>query len=295
MILKKSYKAEKSETLLAVIFLLPALALICLITLIPIVFAFRTSMFETTYAQIGRFIGLDNYIAILSSKSGWNNITNSILYVVISLLLVIPLGVGLGILLNRKIKFKGLLRTVIIIPWVLSQTVVALLWKWLLDSNFGPIVYVFYSATGIKLDFFNTPMAAKLTLILANVWCSFPIVLILTLAALQTIPGEMIEAARVDGATGAKILTSVTLPMIWPTIVTAIIMQSMEYFNMVTLIYVMTSGGPFGATETISVKAFKEGFDYWHMGVGSAFSVIIFLLNVIFSIIYVRMMKSDRD
>lgn len=295
MNLIKTFRQEKSDRTLAILFLLPAIALICCITLIPIFFAFRTSLFSTNYAELVDFIGFKNYIAILSTASGWQKIIHSILYVILSLVMVIPLGIGLGCLLNRKIKAKGLLRTVIIIPWVLSQTVTALLWKWLLNSSFGPIVYLVYSVTGVKLDFFNTPLAAQITVILANVWSSFPIVLILVLAALQTIPTEMNEAARVDGASGWQIFTRITLPMIKTTIVTAIIMQSMEYFNMVTLIYVLTAGGPFGATETTSVIAFKEGFDFWHMGIGAAYSVIIFFMNVIFSAIYVKMIKSKKE
>ena len=118
-------------------------------------------MHTSIYAEIGEYVGFKHFVDILSSAEGWTKILNSIVYVFLSLLIVIPLGVGVGTLLNRKIKYRGLIRTMIIIPWVLSQTVTALLLKWLLNANYGPIVYLIYSITGIKVDFFNAEIIAK--------------------------------------------------------------------------------------------------------------------------------------
>lgn len=291
----KNKKKASSDLSISILFLTPILVLILCITIIPIVIAFRTSMHATNYAAVGKFIGLTNYISILTSKEGWSTILNSISYVLSSLIIVMPLGVITGTLLNRKIKGIGALRTMIIIPWVISQTVAALLWKWLLNGNYGPVFYTIYNLTGVKVDFFNSAISAKLTVVLANVWNSFPVVVILTLAALQTVSRDVYEAAKVDGANGLTIYTRITLPLIKPTLTTAVVMQSMEYFNMVTLIYVLTAGGPLGATETISVKAFRQAFDFWHLGTGSAYSVIIFLLNIVFSLFYIKMMSSPKD
>ncbi len=176
----KLKKFRKSDAPLAIAFLFPTIALICCVTLVPIVLAFRTSMFNTIYGKTLNFIGFNNYATILGSATGWLRILNSVGYVLLSLIVVIPLGVAVGTLLNHKIKCRGILRTIIILPWILSQTVTALLWKWLVNSNFGPIVYLVYQITGIKLDFINSPMAARFTVVLANVWNSLPIVLILT-------------------------------------------------------------------------------------------------------------------
>lgn len=295
MVNTKTVKQKKNDKWLPIAFLFPIFVLIVCITLIPIVIAFRTSLFQTEYAETTAFMGLQNYISIFKTSAGWIRLLNSIGYVLLSILIVIPLGVGVGTLLNRKIKSRGLLRTVIILPWVLSQTVAALLWKWMLNSSYGPITYVIQQLTGHKVDFINSPGAARATVIFANVWNSFPIVLILTIAALQTISKEIYEAAKVDGANGGKIFAAITLPMIQPTIKTAVLMESIEYFNMVTLIYVMTAGGPFDATKTVSVAAFQEGFDFWHLGVGSAYSIVIFMLNIIFSIFYMKLLRSHEE
>ena len=147
---KKKWNEEK---ILSILFLGPAVLLIVCMTLIPILIAVNTSFHATEYAEIKEFVGLKYYIEILGSEKGWNSIFNSISYVLMSLVLVLPLGVMSAVLLNRKIKGRTVIRTLIIIPWVLSQTVTALLFKWLLNSNYGPVSYLWYILTGEKIDF----------------------------------------------------------------------------------------------------------------------------------------------
>ena len=291
----KKNRLRREEKRLSILFLAPAIFLIAGVTLVPILYAVRTSFYDTNYTEVQEFAGLKHYIDILSSGEGLQAILNSITYVLLSLLIVIPLGIILAVMLNRKMRGRTVLRTIIIIPWVLSQTVTALLWQWLLNSSYGPVNYLSVLLTGGKFDVFNSPIPAKAVVILANVWNSFPIVLILILAALQSISSEVYEAAQVDGATGIQSFFYITLPLIRPTILTAIVLQSMEYFNMVTLVYTLTSGGPFGATRTLSVLAFQEGFDYWHMGYGSAASVLILILNVFFSMAYMGILNRKGD
>ena len=148
--------------------------------------------------------------------------------------------------------------------------------------------------TGNKLDVFSDAVQSMFIVIIANVWNTLPVVIILTLAALQSIPKEIYEAAMIDGVPALKTYTAITLPMIKSTLITALVMQSMEYFNMVTLIYVLTAGGPLNATQTLSVATFRNGFDFWHLGVASSYSVIIFLLNIAFSLGYIRFLRK-RD
>lgn len=285
---------KSSDTGVAIAFLAPAVFLIVLITILPICMAIRTSFYSTSYAEVGAFAGLENYKSILNGN-GLKNIVNSIRYVACSLLVVIPVGVGLGSLLNRKIKGSTVFRTLIIIPWVLSQTVTALLWKWILNGNYGPIAYLIFELTGQKVDFFSSTAGANIVLVLANAWNSLPVVIILTIAALQTIPGDILEAAQIDGASRGMAYFKITLPLIRPTIITAIVMQSMEYFNMVTLIYTLTAGGPFDSTQTLSLAAYQNAFTYWHMDIASAYGVVIFLLNILFSLGYVKLLNAGRE
>ena len=263
-------RKKKGDTGRAILFLAPALLLICCFTVIPIFEAVYTSFHKTQYAMVGEFVGLKNYISVMVESDGLKNIINSIVYVVLSLLLAMPIGIGVGTLLNRKIRGMTIFRTMIIIPWTLSQTVTALLWKWLLNGNYGLITSWAYQLTGKKMDLFSSAIIAKILVVIVNVWNTVPVVIILTIAALQTISPELIEAAQVDGASRKMIYWKLTLPMIRPTMVTALVMQSIEYFNMVTLIYVLTAGGPFNATQTLSLAAYQNGFDYWHMDIAAA-------------------------
>lgn len=285
---------KNSDIPAAVAFLAPTFLLIICVTFIPIILAFRNSFHATTYAQVGEFVGLKNYYTVFKD-GGLKNILNSVEYVVMSLLLVMPLGVCLGTLLNRKVKGTVLFRTLIIIPWVLSQTVTAMLFRWILNGSYGPITYLIYQLTGNKVDLLSSEITAKLVVVFANVWNTLPVVIILTIAALQTVPPELREAAMMDGATNWQIYTKITLPVIRPTLTTALVMQSIEYFNMVTLIFVLTAGGPFDSTQTLSVAAYQNGFSYWHMDIAAAFSVIIFICNIAFSAVYVRLLKSTED
>lgn len=162
-------------------------------------------------------------------------------------------------------------------------------------ENYGLITSWAYQLTGKKMDLFSSAIIAKILVVIVNVWNTVPVVIILTIAALQTISPELIEAAQVDGASRKMIYWKLTLPMIRPTMVTALVMQSIEYFNMVTLIYVLTAGGPFNATQTLSLAAYQNGFDYWHMDIAAAYSIIIFLLNIVFSLFYVRILKTNDN
>ena len=291
----KSRKLKKSELIQGCLFIAPALIVIICFTLIPICLAVHTSFHATKYAVVGDFVGLKNYKEVLGKSIGWKNIFNSVQYVLMSLLLALPLGVGIGTLLNRKIRGIGLLRTLIIIPWILSQTVTALLWKWLINGNYGLITYWAYRLTGRKIDLLSSALTAKILVVLANVWNSLPIIIILTIAALQTVSYELIEAAKMDGANARQVYFRITLPVIKPTISTALVMQSIEYFNMVTLIYVLSAGGPFNQTQTLSLAAYQNAFDYWNLDIAAAYSIIIFLLNIVFSLIYVRILRSNDD
>ncbi|MFA6845403.1 MAG: sugar ABC transporter permease [Sphaerochaetaceae bacterium] len=294
--MKRGQQTKRSaDELYGVLFLAPIFILMTCITFLPILSAIRTSFHETMYAQVKDFIGLGNYKEVLGSPEGWLCIRNSVVFVLGSLLIVMPLGVVIGSLINRKVPAVGVYRTMIIIPWVLSQTVSAMLFKWILNGNYGPVSYLSMLISGDKIDVFSNGAQSMILVIVANAWNTLPVVEILTLAALQSIPQEIYEAAMVDGVPRLKTYTAITLPMIKPTLITSLVMQSMEYFNMVTLIYVLTAGGPLGSTQTLSVAAFRNGFDFWHLGLASSYSVVIFLMNVVFSLFYINLLSKGME
>lgn len=275
------------------LFMLPVLFLVTIVSLYPIVDAVRLSLHSTRYMEVKEFIGLQNYSAILNSARGRSNIQHSLVYVFSSLALVIPFSLFLANLLNRPVRFRRLFRTLVLIPWVISQTIAGLLWKWALDRNYGPFTDIISRVTGERPDVLGYPDSAMAALILVNVWLNYPYAVILFLAALQTIPQELYEAASIDGASSWVSFRKITLPLIKPTMMITAIILTLLFFNMVTLILVFTGGGPFSATEVLSLRAFKEAFQFFRIGTGAAFSVLIFIINIVFSLSYVKLLQTD--
>jgi len=287
------FRKRPGKNGLALAFLLPAVIVVTLVTFLPIINAVRMSLYETSYLQRTDFVGRRHYWNYLQEPEGRRNILNSLIYVFGSLTLSIPFGVLLATLLHRKLRFRTLFRTLIVLPWVVSQLVGALLWSWLMNPYYGPINYFIQLWLGPPIDFLSQPTTAMPTLILVNVWRSFPYPMLLTLAALQTIPEELLEAARVDGASAWTRFWRVTLPLIQNTLLITVIMLSLYYFNMVTLPLILTGGGPLGTTEVISLRVYREAFNFYHMGYGSAIAIYILLFNILFSLLYIKILRTE--
>lgn len=271
----------------------PAILLVLLVSLIPIALAFVVSLYQTRYMELGRFIGLGNYLFLVTDSGSRAVLLNSLVYVFGSLVLAVPLGVVLALLLNRPMRFRTAYRVVLVAPWVVSQTIVALLWLWLLNGNYGPLTDVMHALGLQRVDVLASMDTAMPAVIAANVWQSYPFALILILAALQTPPAELYEAVSIDGGSYWHGFRYVTFPFIRSTLLVVMIMLSLHYFNMITLVLTMTGGGPVNATETISLRAYKEGFVHWRIGMASALGVIIFLANVIMSLVYIRVLRRE--
>lgn len=285
-------KKKRKELAVSLTFIAPLVLLTVAVTFIPIATAVKWSLYDTNYLTLKEFIGLGNYREIFTKGSVVKSIVNSLWYVFGSLALVFPVGIILAVLLDQKLKGRAVFRTFIIIPWVISQTITAMLWRWIYNSSYGLLTYLFQEIFGARVEFLTEILPARLSVLVANFWNSTPIVIIMILAALQGISSDLYEAAKVDGSNAWQMFWKVTLPLLKPTIAITLVMQSMEYFNMVTLLNTMTDGGPFKSTMTLSVYAFREGFTYWHVGISSAISILILLLNMIFSTLYIRMMRS---
>jgi multiple sugar transport system permease protein len=272
-------------------FITPAILLVLGVSFYPVLFAVRRSLYATRYLELGKFIGLENYTQFLGRGTGWHNIANSLVYTGASLCVALPLGFALALALNRSLPCRAAIRTVLILPWIVSQTIVALLWGWLLNPNYGPVSYLAGVWFLRRLDIYGTPEWAMAGVVLANVWQSYAFPMVLLLAALQTIPPEVVEAARVDGASAWSTFWRITVPLVRPTFLITAIMLTLHYFNMVTLVFTLTGGGPVGATETLSVRVFNEAFVFHNLGFASMVGVIIFLLNLIFSLSYIRVLQ----
>jgi ABC-type sugar transport system permease subunit len=279
------------RTSLPALFIVPASVVVFLVSIYPVFDALLLSLYQTRYAEKVRFIGVQHYVALWSDPAIWQSAGHSLVYTGASLLLVLPLSLGLALLLNARLPLQAVARTVIILPWVVSQTVVALLWAWLLNADFGPVTYAFDVATGIRPALLASPLAAMAALIVVNVWASYPQATLLLLAAVQTVPAELLEAGRIDGARAWRRFRHITLPLIRPTVQVVLIQLTLLYFNMVTLIFTLTGGGPLSATETLAVRVLKTSFEDWNLGRGAALGLVITAINFLVSVLYVRALR----
>lgn len=271
----------------------PALLIVGVVSIFPIMFAVNLSLHTTKYTRVGPFIGLKNYAAILGSSAGWASIGKSMIYVVGSLAIAVPLALLVAQLLNQPVRLRRFFRVVVLMPWVISQTVAALLWKWLVNPDYGPLGLG--NVAGHRVDLLVGSETAMGVLIIANVWLSYPFATILILASLQSIPAELIEAAEVDGAGAWSRYRQIVLPMLRPTLMVVAIMLTLLYFNMVTLVYTLTGGGPVGATQTMSLMAFLQSFSFFKLGLGAAYSVILFVFNIVFGLAYIKLIRSEAN
>lgn len=273
--------------------LLPATCFVFFISIYPIIYAIDWSLYSTQYLRKLSFAGLSNYYEFIGSPRGMHAFLTTLIYCFGSLAISVPLSMAVASLLDRPVRGRIVFRAIILIPWVLSQTVVALLWKWLLDPYYGPINYVLQTLGVGKVGFLSSPLLALPTLIFVNVWMSYPLGVVLILAALQTVPRELIDAAVIDGASTWLAYRYVKFPHIKHTVLVVLILQTLLYFNMVTLIYVSTGGGPLGATETISIHLFKSAFENWKIGYASSVGVIMLVFNLLFSLSYVKALRRE--
>ena len=276
---------------MAFLFVAPAVAIVFLVSIYPVFDAAILSVFKTSYARKVEFIGLGNYAALFADPGFWNSARNAVIFTAGSLALTLPLSLTLAILLDQYFAFRGFVRTLVILPWVMSQTVVALLWAWLLNGDFGPLTYAVEAMLGHRPAFLSDPVSAMASLVVVNVWASYPQATLLLLAAVQTIPKEMFEAADVDGASAWAKFRHITFPSIRQTMLVVIIQLTLLYFNMVTLIYTLTGGGPLNGTETLGVRVMKVSFENWNLGYGAALGIVVTFVNLAISLVYVKTLK----
>lgn len=274
----------------------PAFILVCAVLLLPILWAVRQSLHSGVGLELGNFVGLRNFEDLLVYGDGLWFVQRSILFVALSLLLALPLGVSLGLLLSKPIRFRGLFRTVLMFPWVVSQLITGSLWMWLYNDRLGPLSYTLKNILGADL---TNPLSsintAMLAISVANVWHAYPLIMIFTLAALQTIPTEINEAARMDAASEWSRFWKITFPLVKNTVLVAAVLTSLQAFNNVTLVLVMTGGGPVGATDVLAIALFKEAFHFYRMDTANTIAIVIFLLNIAFTILYVRITKKAKS
>ena len=263
---------------------IPALILLFLVFAYPIGRAFWLSLFtENLGTQLKPvFSGFTNYIRMVGDGRFWQSMWNTSTFTFASVTVELILGMGIALVLNQSFKGRGIVRTISIIPWALPTAVMGLAWAWIFNDQFGIVNDILFRLGLIEegISWLGNPTLAMLALIIADVWKTTPFISILLLAGSQSIPGDLYEAHSIDGATPWQSFWQITVPLIMPQILIALLFRFAQSFGIFDLVQVMTGGGPAGATETVSIYIYSTIMRYLDFGYGAALVVVTFILLV---------------
>lgn len=244
-----------------------------------------------------RFIGFANFIKLLSDPGFLLSWQVTAVFVVMTTVVTTIFGTAYALLLNEPMRGRSVIRAASLLPWVLPSTVTALLWSWIYNGQYGIInaALLTFGLTEQPIFFLSDNVGAMMSVITAKVWLSTPVVMLFVLAALQSLPQEQVEAARIDGAKDFHVIRYIVLPHIKKTLGVIMVLQAMGNLQMFDIIYAMTSGGPVRATTVFSIEVYRRAFENWDLGTASAVGIIWFLTIAFVAIPYLRSLFKDAD
>ncbi len=256
----------------------------------PLAFSLWVSLHDYTLTAIGqaRMVGAANYLGLLSNSSYWRAMGNTVTFVTLAVVGELILGFGLALLLHhRATPLRHLFRSLLLTPMFITPIAVGLMFRFLLNSQLG-IIPRALEAVGIHVDWFG-PRLALFSLVLIDIWQWTPFMLLLLLAGLEALPVEPFEAARVDGASGWNLVRYITLPLMRPVILAAVVIRMLDAFKVYEYVYAITRGGPGQSTETIQYHIYRVGFLYFRMGEAAAmaYTLIMVVLILVLLLFYV--------
>ncbi|HEX6860749.1 MAG TPA: sugar ABC transporter permease [Caulobacteraceae bacterium] len=287
------------------LFLAPMLAVLALVAAWPLARTAFFSLTNATLVDMSRygFVGIGNYIAyddghwygVLTDPQWLRALGNTLVFAVISVALETVLGVAIALLLNMSFRGRGLMRAALLVPWATPTVVSAKMWSWMLNDQFGVVndLLLRIGLIAAPVAWLAEPALSMASVIIVDVWKTTPFVALLTLAALQMVPKDCYEAARVDGVHPVKVFFRVTLPLIRPALAVAVIFRLLDAMRMFDLVYVMT--GATDATMTLSVFARQELVDFQDVGYGSAASTMLFFVIALLTALYLTAVRLDLD
>lgn len=290
-------RANRRDTLISLAYLSPAAAVVILLMALPLISVAADSFTDRSFiSPVAEWVGLENYVELLSDSGFWFTWGRTLVWTFVSLAGQIIIGLGLALLLNRKMRGRGLFRALFLLPWVTPVVVVALIWKWMLNDLYGVINGLLGSINSAWFDlaWYSDESLALWTVIGVNIWRGVPFTMIIFLAGLQSVPRELIEASEVDGAGRWRSFVTVTLPHLKGILLTVALIFTMFNFNNFDLIYLSTRGGPADRTMTLPVQTYEVAFKGLQLGEAGAWAVLTLLTIVILAVIYFGYLRRER-
>lgn len=285
---------DPGEGTLAVLLLAPAFLLLASIVVYPVGRLVVTSFYNLslTSGLPAEFVGLENYELVLEDPVFWISLRNTLLLTLITVPGALVVGLGLALLANLPFRVRWPVRLALLVPWALPLAFVGLIFAWFFHSEYGVVNDVLARLGADRIIWFNSERLAFLAVCLTIIWKTSSFMALILLAGLQTIPPSLYEAAEVDGASRFRQFVEITLPLLKPAIVVALIFRTITALQTFDIPYTMTRGGPGDATRTLAMYIHQSTVDFLDLGYGSALAVLLFVVSMAATAVYLRAMRS---
>jgi len=281
-------RAGAMQTATAVALILPLVAVLAAVIFVPSLHLLWLSLTDYSPGLDSRFVGLENYLRIATDAAFQAATWRSVLYVVVAVALEIVVGFAIALLLQHPFPLRRLWMALIIAPYAVSPIVAVVMWKYMLDPSFGVVNYALRTLGLEGVPWLSSPVTSMAAIIIVAVWKEFSFTTIVLFAALTTIPRELIESARVDGATAWQMLWRIKIPLILPSIFIVALFRTIFTVREFGIVWTLTGGGPGTATEILSIYLYKEAFRYLNFGAGAATGWLILLITLALSSLLIR-------
>ena len=286
---------RNQKRLVPYIFIAPNMIVFTAFVFVPILFAFYISLTEWSLIGTPQFVGLGNYVEMLGDGQFWRALFNTLVYTIGTVPGSIALGLLVAIGLNRNMPGLALLRSLFFVPVIISLVAVALIASWMFNDTYG-VINAALEALGFKgVPWLSSPVWAMPSLIITTLWIRIGFCMVIYLAALQSIPVELYQAAQVDGATGWRQFRHITWPLLGPTTFLLLILNVIYSLHVFDLIYVMTGGGPGSSTTVLVQYIYQVAFQESEMGYASAVGVVLYLMLLVFTVFQWRMTRQGEN
>jgi multiple sugar transport system permease protein len=280
------------------LFVLPAVLVLALVIAYPVIDTIRLSLSRVVLGQAeAPFAGLENYAAVLGDPAFATALRNTAIWTGLCVAVILLLGLLAALVVHERFVGRSAVRSALLIPWIIPGIVAAVTWKWLYHPNFGFVNHLLI-ALGLSREYTNwlaNPTWALYAVILVNILKSFPFAMLMLLAGLQGLPGELYEAARVDGASAPQRLRHLTLPLLRPVMLVVALLLTIWNLSTFTYVYVLTGGGPVRLTEVLGIYIYSMAFQSFKFGQAAAAAVILFLISAALSVVYLRVLRATTD
>ena len=291
----KEHASHGSERALPYLLVAPTVAVLLALSIYPLIYAVKVSL----QAETGRGVSwtFRNFSRLLTDEFFLSALAHTLVYATIALTFEFLLGLGLAVLLNRRMRGRSFFRAALLVPMMLPPVVVGVVWRLMLNPNFGAVNGTLqgFGANTEQLTWTASPTLAFASVILVDIWQWTPFIFLILLAGLQAIPDEPYEAALIDGSSAWQTFRHVTLPLLKPAILIALLLRTMDLLRVFDQIFILTEGGPGSATETISLYIYRTAFRFGDFGYAAAMSFVLLLLTNIISVSYIRVLQRQEE